>query len=131
MEDKELIKAKYQTKRFLNCVKFIHQLSGLGLLPECLAQIEDILLVDRKYRVIVYEYCRGRTLHEDVLILDRFEEPKAKAIAEQLLRGLRFLHSKNIYHGHITPEYIVFKNYDENRIKLTGLGTNYLMPKEI
>ena len=54
LTDNQLAKAKYEVKNFKKMTKVLFSLSQLGLLPESLAKIEDLFVVDSK-RVIVYE----------------------------------------------------------------------------
>jgi len=113
MTEDQLIKAKFNIKNFKKMTKTLHTLSNLGLLPEALAKIEDLFLVDSK-RVIVYEYCPGKNLLEDVLVSseEKYSESRAKIIAYQMITALRFLHTKNIFHGHLTPQCIVFHDHE-------------------
>jgi len=88
----------------MKMTQVLFTLSNLGLLPESLARIEDLFIVDTKH-TIVYEYCNGKNLLEDVLVSEgeSISEFRAKKIAYQILTALKFLHSKNIFHGHLTP----------------------------
>lgn len=108
--------------------QILYKLSILGLLPDSLAKIEDLFVCEKK-RVIVYEHCIGKNLLEDVLIseTERLPEERAKSIVHQILTGLRFLHSKNIFHGHMTPQCIVFDDYEAGTIKMTGFGYHTLL----
>lgn len=58
---------------------------------------------------------------------ERYTEEKAKKIAFQVVKALEFLHSKNIFHGHLTPEALIYSNYDESTIKVTGFGYHSLL----
>ena len=84
-------------------------------------------------RTIVYEYCPGRNLLEDVLLsqTEKLGEYRAKRIAYQILTALRYLHSKNIFHGHMTPQCIVFNDYEKATIKMTGFGYHTLLSRKI
>jgi len=101
--------------------------------PDQLAKIEDLFLIDRKMRVVVYEHCGGKNLFEDVLTCEKgkLAEDRTKKIIYQILTGLRYLQSKNIFHGHITPQCIVYSDYDKAAIKITGFGYHTLLSKEL
>jgi serine/threonine protein kinase len=102
-------------------------------LPDQLAKIEDLFLLEKKKRVVVYEHCGGKNLLEDVLTneMGRLAEDRTKKIIYQILTGLRYLHSKNIFHGHITPQCIVYSDYDKAAIKITGFGYHTLLSKDL
>ena len=116
-------------KKFKKTTKILHTLSNLGLLPDQLAKIENLYNIDRKKRVVVYEHCGGKNLLEDVLTSknERLTEDRTKKVIYQILTGLRYLHSKNIFHGHITPQCIVYSDYDKAAIKITGFGYHTLL----
>jgi serine/threonine protein kinase len=110
----------------------INKLSHLGLLPSSLAKIEDVFIVGSD-RVVVYEHCSGKNLLEDILMQEneRYTEEKAKRIAYQVVKALEFLHSKNIFHGHLTPQALIYSNYEESMIKVTGFGYHSLLDEKI
>jgi serine/threonine protein kinase len=131
-ESKEQSRARTNIKNFKKMTQILYTLSILGLLPESLAKIEDLFIVDGK-RVIVYEHCLGKNLLEDVLVneQEKLPEYRVKKIVHQILTGLRFLHSKNIFHGHMTPQCIVFDDYEAGTIKMTGFGYHTLLAKNV
>ena len=62
---------------------------------------------------------------------EKLSEDRTKKIIHQILTGLRYLHSKNIFHGHITPQCIVYSDYDRGAIKITGFGYHTLLDREL
>lgn len=74
--------------------------------------------------VIEMEYFKGKTLAEE-LSDNGFKNPKTiKEVALiflKILEGVKFLHSKNICHGDIKPQNILF---NDKEVKLTDFGTS-------
>lgn len=74
--------------------------------------------------VIEMEYFKGKSLAEE-LSDNGFKNPKTiKEVALvflDILEGVKFLHSKNICHGDIKPQNILF---NEKEVKLTDFGTS-------
>ena len=131
-EARKLFLAKYQVQQFKETSQILLKLSSLGLMPPQLARVLDIFLMDNK-RVVVYEYCGGKNILEDVLLREkeRLDEARTKTVIYQVLTGLRYLHQKNIFHGHLTPQSIVYSDYEKGIIKMTGFGYHTLLPKEV
>src|SRR5699024_7756904 len=74
--------------------------------------------------VIEMEYFKGKNLAEE-LSDNGFKNPKTikevSLIFLEILGGVKFLHSKNICHGDIKPQNILFNNTE---VKLTDFGTS-------
>lgn len=74
--------------------------------------------------VIEMEYFKGKSLAEE-LTDNGFKNPKTikeiSLIFIDILEGVKFLHSKNISHGDIKPQNILFS---EKEVKLTDFGTS-------
>ncbi|PGD70276.1 serine/threonine-protein kinase [Bacillus wiedmannii] len=74
--------------------------------------------------VIEMEYFKGKSLAEE-LTDNGFKNPKTikeiSLIFLDILEGVKFLHSKNICHGDIKPQNILF---NEKEVKLTDFGTS-------
>ncbi|UZQ52404.1 serine/threonine-protein kinase [Clostridium kluyveri] len=74
--------------------------------------------------VIEMEYFKGKSL-ADELCDHGFKSPKTikevSLIFLEILEGVKFLHSKNICHGDIKPQNILFS---EKEVKLTDFGTS-------
>ncbi|MDQ2087922.1 protein kinase [Herbivorax sp. ANBcel31] len=74
--------------------------------------------------VIEMEYFKGKSLAEE-LTDDGFKNPKTiKEVALvflDILEGVKFLHKKNICHGDIKPQNVLFNS---TQVKLTDFGTS-------
>ncbi|MUL33950.1 serine/threonine-protein kinase [Priestia megaterium] len=74
--------------------------------------------------VIEMEYFKGKCLSEE-LMDNGFKSPKTikeiSLIVLDILEGVKFLHNKNICHGDIKPQNILFNNRE---VKLTDFGTS-------
>jgi len=71
---------------------------------------------------IVMELCMGTDVFTRLKKNGAFNEFDAACIIKQLVRGVRYLHSKNIIHRDIKPENVMFLNNEFLTIKLIDFG---------
>lgn len=67
---------------------------------------------------------QGGELYDRILKLKRFTEKNVAQILVQLLRGLNYMHKKNIVHRDIKPENILLESSAEDNwnLKITDFG---------
>ena len=66
----------------------------------------------------------GGELYDRILSMKKFTEKDVANILYQLLRGLNYMHKKNIVHRDIKPENILMysKDHDNLDLKITDFG---------
>ena len=74
-------------------------------------KVHEILEDDRHY-YIISELCLGGELYDRILQMKRFTEKDAASMIHQILRGLNYMHKKNIVHRDIKPENILMESKD-------------------
>jgi serine/threonine protein kinase len=86
--------------------------------------IIDILYNEKKHLCLVMPYCGGGSLES---FLSQEEPRKDKISTEelncwiiQIIRAVAFLHAKDIVHGDLKPEHVLFTT--EGAVKVSGFG---------
>ena len=78
---------------------------------------------DSHYLNLVLEYSSGGELFDRIIETGRHKEPKARALIRQMLKSVKYLHSKGISHRDIKPENFLFENKSKSsQIKLIDFG---------
>ena len=81
---------------------------------------------DMNYFYIVMQYCKGGTLFSRIKTRNKFSEREAAIILKQILRAVRYLHTKGICHRDIKPENFLFSSNEENaKLKLIDFGLSH------
>lgn len=70
--------------------------------------------------VLILDLCKGGELFDALVMRESFNEKDAASIMNQLLRGVRHLHAKNVVHRDLKPENLLFKNANDILTGLTG-----------
>ena len=85
--------------------------------------MHEILEDDGRY-YIISELMLGGELYDRILQMKRFTEQDVAQILYQLLRGLNYMHKKNIAHRDIKPENILMYSKDKSNLdlKITDFG---------
>lgn len=88
-----------------------------------LIKVHEILEDDGRY-YIISELMNGGELYDRILQMKKFTEKDVANICIQVLRGLNYMHKKNIAHRDIKPENILLasKDIDKIDIKITDFG---------
>jgi serine/threonine protein kinase len=88
-----------------------------------LLNVFEIMEDDGRY-YIISELMNGGELYDRILSLKRFTEKDVGQILWQILRGLNYMHKKNIAHRDIKPENILLdsKEPDNLTLKITDFG---------
>ena len=86
-------------------------------------KVFEIVEDDRHY-YIISELMAGGELYDRILQLKRFTEKDCANIIWQVLRGLNYMHKKNIVHRDIKPENILMESKDpkNTNLKITDFG---------
>lgn len=69
-------------------------------------KVYEILEDDYRY-YIISELMHGGELYDRILQMKKFTEQNVAIIVSQILRGLNYMHKKNIVHRDIKPENIL------------------------
>lgn len=82
------------------------------------------ILEDPGHYYIISELLAGGELYDRILQLKRFSEKDAANIMIQVLRGLNYMHKKNIVHRDIKPENLLLESKDtlNTNLKITDFG---------
>lgn len=88
-----------------------------------LLKVYEILEDDGRY-YIISELMHGGELYDRILAMKKFTEKDVANICIQILRGLNYMHKKNIAHRDIKPENILMASKDVENIelKITDFG---------
>lgn len=103
------------------------QLSELSVLMKSdhpsLMKVHEILEDDRHY-YIISELMHGGELYDRILQRKKFTETDAANMVWQILRGLNYMHKKNIAHRDIKPENILMESRESDNLnlKITDFG---------
>lgn len=85
---------------------------------------------DMNFFYIVMQYCSGGTLLSRISSTSRYSEKNAALIIEQMIRAVRYLHSKGICHRDIKPENFLFSSDKANaKLKLIDFGLSHKLGK--
>lgn len=88
----------------------LHQLGqGHDQIPRLFAHF-----VENEEFYLVEEYYEGETLGEELQRLQRFREPQAIAMLQDILSVLQYVHSHNVIHRDIKPSNIIRRKRDGN-----------------
>ena len=78
---------------------------------------------DSHHLNLVLEHSSGGELFNRIVETGRFKEPKARTLIRQMLKSVKYLHSKGISHRDIKPENFLFENKSKSsQIKLIDFG---------
>jgi len=82
------------------------------------------ILEDKGRYYIISELMNGGELYDRILKMKKFTEKDVADICLQILRGLNYMHKKNIAHRDIKPENILLASHDLNNLelKITDFG---------
>jgi calcium-dependent protein kinase len=82
------------------------------------------ILEDNGHYYIISELLAGGELYDRILHMKRFSEKDAANIMIQVLRGLNYMHKKNIVHRDIKPENLLLESKDtmNTNLKITDFG---------
>ena len=82
------------------------------------------IVEDDGHYYIISELMAGGELYDRILQLKRFTEKDCANIMWQVLRGLNYMHKKNIAHRDIKPENILMESVDTSNcnLKITDFG---------
>jgi serine/threonine protein kinase len=85
--------------------------------------VHEILEDDGHY-YIISELMNGGELYDRILKMKKFTEKDVATICIQILRGLNYMHKKNIVHRDIKPENILLasKEIENLELKITDFG---------
>ena len=76
------------------------------------------------------QHCNGGTLYSRISATHKFCEKKASVLVEQMIRAVKYLHSKGICHRDIKPENFLFSSEKESaRLKLIDFGLSHKLGK--
>jgi calcium-dependent protein kinase len=85
---------------------------------------------DIHFFYIVMQYCSGGTLYSRMNKEKVFSEKEAVVIVKQMVRAVRYLHSKGICHRDIKPENFLFSSEKkDSRLKLIDFGLSQKLGK--
>lgn len=86
-------------------------------------KVHEIMEDDGRY-YIISELMNGGELYDRILQMKKFTETDVAKICIQILRGLNYMHKKNIAHRDIKPENILLasKDIDNLELKITDFG---------
>lgn len=80
------------------------------------------------------EYCSGGTLSSFIKDVAKgpLPEPTVKKFLVQLLKGLKYIFSKNLIHRDLKPQNILITNIKDPQIKIADFGfARYLKENEL
>jgi calcium-dependent protein kinase len=79
--------------------------------------VHEILEDDGHY-YIISELMNGGELYDRILKMKKFTEKDVATICIQILRGLNYMHKKNIVHRDIKPENILLASKEIENLEL-------------
>ena len=83
------------------------------------------LYEDKKYYMMVTEYCSGGEMFERIQKNNSFSEKQAASYMKQILSAIVYLHEKGIVHRDLKAENLLFENDDDDaQIKLIDFGVS-------
>uniref|UniRef100_A0A061RLX5 Kinase family protein n=1 Tax=Tetraselmis sp. GSL018 TaxID=582737 RepID=A0A061RLX5_9CHLO len=82
---------------------------------------EHLFIVCELLRANLYEFQKYNRESGDDLY---FNLPRLQAIAQQVLKGLSFLHGLGLIHSDLKPENILIKSYSRCEVKVIDLGSS-------
>jgi calcium-dependent protein kinase len=87
---------------------------------------------DKKKLHIVLDFVEGQELLDYIIKHNKLKESEASMILKQLLKSIRYIHSKGIIHRDLKPENIII-NPDTLKLKLIdfGLSSYFLENKSL
>ncbi|KAH6606399.1 serine threonine- kinase domain, partial [Trichoderma cornu-damae] len=85
---------------------------------------------DDRLLIIVMEFVPGGDLGKHVADNGPFPEKDARAMAQQLLSALAYLHRNNITHRDVKPDNILINSLDPLDVKLTDFGLSKMVDTE-
>ncbi|KAK9507507.1 hypothetical protein O3M35_007348 [Rhynocoris fuscipes] len=77
---------------------------------------------DDKYVYIVLEFCDGGDLSKYIKRNQKIPESICKTFMKQLIDGLKYLRSKDIYHYDLKPQNILIKMHPKLTLKISDFG---------
>ncbi|XP_073989059.1 unc-51 like kinase 3 homolog Aduk isoform X4 [Rhodnius prolixus] len=83
------------------------------------------------YVYIVLEYCNGGDLMKYINDKRRIPEPVCKKFMIQLVAGLKYLRSKDIYHYDLKPQNILLQGRNELILKISDFGLSLFAHKHL
>ncbi|XP_073989058.1 unc-51 like kinase 3 homolog Aduk isoform X3 [Rhodnius prolixus] len=86
---------------------------------------------DDRYVYIVLEYCNGGDLMKYINDKRRIPEPVCKKFMIQLVAGLKYLRSKDIYHYDLKPQNILLQGRNELILKISDFGLSLFAHKHL